>query len=146
MLYELDTSPEAPFHRFMQSLRDRGGMVEPRLVAGHTKGDALPRTHHRFERKRGCLAYQLRERGCSHLAEAEAQAMEKMSTEQALRLVATLSPDIAEMVALRVIAGLDAGTVGDLVGKSAGAVRVAVHRALATLSGRPDVSPAEVNP
>jgi len=84
--------------------------------------------------------------GTGVVASAEAQAMEKMSTEQALRLVATLSPDIAEMVALRVIAGLDAGTVGDLVGKSAGAVRVAVHRALATLSGRPDVSPAEVNP
>jgi RNA polymerase sigma-70 factor (ECF subfamily) len=77
---------------------------------------------------------------------AEAQAMEKMSTEHALRLVASLSPDVAEMVALRVIAGLDAGTVGDIVGKSAGAVRVAVHRALATLSGQPGVSPAEVNP
>lgn len=77
---------------------------------------------------------------------AETQAMEKMSTEQALRLVATLSPDVAEMVALRVIAGLDAGTVGGIVGKSAGAVRVAVHRALATLSGHPGVSPAEVNP
>jgi RNA polymerase sigma-70 factor (ECF subfamily) len=77
---------------------------------------------------------------------AEAQALEKMSTEQALRLVATLSPEIAEMVALRVIAGLDPTTVGDIVGKSAGAVRVAVHRALATLCNRPDVSPMEVNP
>ena len=75
---------------------------------------------------------------------AETQAMEKMSTEQALRLVATLAPDIAEMVALRVIAGLDAAAVGEIVGKSAGAVRVAVHRALQTLSGRPGVSPAEV--
>lgn len=76
---------------------------------------------------------------------AEAQAMERMSTERALRLVATLSPEVAEMVALRVIAGLDNGTVGDIVGKSAGAVRVAVHRALSTLSGHPGVSTAEVS-
>jgi RNA polymerase sigma-70 factor (ECF subfamily) len=75
---------------------------------------------------------------------AEAQAMERMSTEDALRLLSTLSPEVAEMVALRVIAGLDNATVGDLVGKSAGAVRVAVHRALATLSGRPGVTTAEV--
>jgi RNA polymerase sigma-70 factor (ECF subfamily) len=75
---------------------------------------------------------------------AETQALEKMSTEQALRLVATLSPEVAEMVALRVIAGLDATAVADIVGKSAGAVRVAVHRALARLSGRPGVSPLEV--
>jgi|SRR4051794_2401475 len=75
---------------------------------------------------------------------AESQAMERMSTEQALRLVATLPPDVAEMVALRVVAGLDPATVGEIVGKSAGAVRVAVHRALAVLSGRPGVSPVEV--
>jgi RNA polymerase sigma-70 factor (ECF subfamily) len=75
---------------------------------------------------------------------AESQALERMSTEHALRLVATLPPDVAEMVALRVIAGLDPATVGEIVGKSAGAVRVAVHRALAVLSGRPGVSPVEV--
>lgn len=83
--------------------------------------------------------------GVAELApSAEAQALERMSTEQALRLIATLSPEVAEMVALRVIAGLDPTTVGDIVGKSAGAVRVAVHRALATLCGRPGVSPVEV--
>lgn len=76
---------------------------------------------------------------------AEKQALEKMSTEQALQLVATLSPEVAEMVALRVIAGLDAPAVGEIVGKSAGAVRVAVHRALATLCGRPGVSSMEVS-
>jgi len=67
-----------------------------------------------------------------------------MSTDQALRLVGTLPPDVAEMVALRVVAGLDPATVGEIVGRSPGAVRVAVHRALAVLSGRPGVSPVEV--
>ena len=80
----------------------------------------------------------------SRAPSAESQALERMSTEQALRLVGTLPPDVAEMVALRVIAGLDPATVGEIVGKSAGAVRVAVHRALAVLSGRPGVSPVEV--
>jgi RNA polymerase sigma-70 factor (ECF subfamily) len=75
---------------------------------------------------------------------AEVQALEHLSTEQAMRLVATLPSDVAEMVALRVIAGLDAASVGEIVGKTPGAVRVAVHRALATLCGRPDVSPWEV--
>ena len=83
--------------------------------------------------------------GAAELApSAETQALERLSTEQALRLVASLSPEVAEMVALRVIAGLDANSVGEIVGKSAGAVRVAVHRALATLCDRPGVSPLEV--
>jgi RNA polymerase sigma-70 factor (ECF subfamily) len=76
---------------------------------------------------------------------AEAQALERISTEEALRLVGTLPADVAEMVALRVIAGLDANTVGDIVGRSAGAVRVAVHRALNALSSRPGVSAVEVS-
>lgn len=95
--------------------------------------------------RRAVVVADVTEIGISEVApSAEAQALEHLSTEQALRLVATLSPEVAEMVALRVIAGLDATTVGDIVGKSAGAVRVAVHRALATLCGRPGVSPLEV--
>jgi RNA polymerase sigma-70 factor (ECF subfamily) len=77
-------------------------------------------------------------------ASAEAQALERLSTQQALRLVATLPAEQAELVGLRVVAGLDVATVAHIVGKTPGAVRVAVHRALAVLSGHPDVSPMEV--
>lgn len=65
---------------------------------------------------------------------AEATALETLSTEAALRLVATLPPDQGELVALRVIAGLDVETVAGLTGRSRGAVRVSVHRGLRTLS------------
>src|SRR3954447_16025812 len=67
---------------------------------------------------------------------AEAQALERLSTQDALRLVATLPAEQAELVALRVIAGLDVATVASITGRSAGAVRVGVHRALKVLSTR----------
>jgi RNA polymerase sigma-70 factor (ECF subfamily) len=61
--------------------------------------------------------------------------LERAGTEAALRLVATLPPDQAEMVALRVVVGLDVADVARIVGRSPGAVRVAVHRGLRTLAG-----------
>src|SRR3954454_17026468 len=65
---------------------------------------------------------------------AEAQALERLSTQDALRLVATLPADQAELVALRVIAGLDVAAVASLTGRSARAGRFGVHRALKSLS------------
>ena len=53
-----------------------------------------------------------------------------------LRLVAELPTGVAEMVALRVIVGLDVADVARIVGKTPGAVRVALHRGLRTLAGR----------
>ena len=52
-------------------------------------------------------------------------------------LVAGLSRDQAEAVALRVIAGLDTAAVARLLGKSPGAVRVALHRGLRVLAADP---------
>ena len=43
------------------------------------------------------------------------------------------------MVMLRVVAGLDVQQVADLVGKNPGTVRVAVHRALRSLSRDPRI-------
>jgi RNA polymerase sigma-70 factor (ECF subfamily) len=67
-------------------------------------------------------------------ASAESDALEQLSTADAIALVATLSPEQAELVGLRVIAGLDVAAVAEIVGKSPGAVRVGVHRALRALS------------
>jgi RNA polymerase sigma-70 factor (ECF subfamily) len=69
---------------------------------------------------------------------AEEQVVEKDATTRALELVATLPPAQAEMVMLRVVAGLDVVDVATLVDKRPGAVRVAVHRALQTLARHPD--------
>jgi RNA polymerase sigma-70 factor (ECF subfamily) len=58
------------------------------------------------------------------------------STAAALRLIATLPPHEAEVVALRVIAELDVATVSRMTGRSPVAVRVAAHRGLRRLAGR----------
>lgn len=63
-------------------------------------------------------------------------AAEKLSTEAALGLIATLPRDQAEAVLLRAVVGLDAATAGQVLGKRAGAVRVAAHRGLRTLARR----------
>ncbi len=68
-------------------------------------------------------------------------ALERMSTQRALELIATLPRDQAEAIALRVIAGLDVKDVARLLGKRPGAVRVAAHRGLRTLAGRLTAQP-----
>jgi RNA polymerase sigma-70 factor (ECF subfamily) len=65
--------------------------------------------------------------------DAAALAEERMSTDAAIRLIATLPPAQAEMVILRVVVGLDVADVARVVGRSPGAVRVAVHRGLRKL-------------
>ena len=49
-------------------------------------------------------------------------------------LVAQLAPLQAEVILLRVIAGLDVDSVARLVGRRPGAVRVAAHRGLRRLA------------
>jgi RNA polymerase sigma-70 factor, ECF subfamily len=66
--------------------------------------------------------------------DAADQAMEAMSTQAALELIASLPPDQAEIIMLRVVAGLDTGHVARIVGKKPGAVRVAAHRGLRRLA------------
>jgi RNA polymerase sigma-70 factor, ECF subfamily len=68
--------------------------------------------------------------------DAADEALERLGTQRALRLLATLPPAQAEMLALRVVIGLEPVEVARIVGRSPGAVRVAVHRALATLAER----------
>lgn len=60
-------------------------------------------------------------------------AGEQLSTDAALRLIATLPREQAEMVMLRVVMGLEVAEVARVVGKKPGAVRVAVHRSLKKL-------------
>jgi RNA polymerase sigma-70 factor (ECF subfamily) len=60
--------------------------------------------------------------------------LEKLSTRAAVALIATLPRLQAEVILLRVVAGLDTPTVARLVGRSPGAVRVAAHRGLRQLA------------
>ena len=61
-------------------------------------------------------------------------ATDNLGTAAALRLIASLPADQAEAVLLRVVVGLDATTAGEILGKRAGAVRVAAHRGLKNLA------------
>jgi len=61
-------------------------------------------------------------------------ALEAISARAAVALIATLPRDQAEIIMLRVVAGLDATDVARIVGKSPGAVRVAAHRGLRRLA------------
>jgi RNA polymerase sigma-70 factor, ECF subfamily len=69
----------------------------------------------------------------------EDQVLDGISVQRAVALLAGLSRDQAEAVALRVIAGLETPDVAKILGKSAGAVRVALHRGLKTLADDPSV-------
>lgn len=69
-------------------------------------------------------------------ADAADQALEAVSTQAAMELIKSLPREQAEIIVLRVVAGLDAGDVARIVGKTPGAVRVAAHRGLRRLAGQ----------
>nr|WP_322748174.1 MULTISPECIES: RNA polymerase sigma factor [unclassified Frankia] len=62
------------------------------------------------------------------------RALEAVSTDAALKMIAALPRDQAEAVLLRVVMGLDAKTAGRVLGKRAGAVRTAAYRGLRRLA------------
>jgi RNA polymerase sigma-70 factor, ECF subfamily len=67
-------------------------------------------------------------------ADPAEQVLENLATRAAIAAVASLPPLYAEVIMLRVVAGLDTEAVARLVGRSPGAVRVAVHRGLRRLA------------
>jgi RNA polymerase sigma-70 factor (ECF subfamily) len=63
-----------------------------------------------------------------------AEAVDRLSTEQAVRLIGTLPRGQAEAVLLRVVAGLDVAMTAKVLGKREGAIRVAAMRGLQRLA------------
>ena len=61
-------------------------------------------------------------------------ALEHIDTRAALALVARLPAHQAEVILLRVVAGLDTETVARLLERSPGAIRVAAHRGLRAMA------------
>ncbi|BBH66768.1 RNA polymerase sigma24 factor [Actinoplanes sp. OR16] len=64
------------------------------------------------------------------------RALELVTTEAALTLIASLPQEMAEAVMLRVVVGLDAKTTGRILGRRPGAVRTAAYRGLGRLAQR----------
>jgi RNA polymerase sigma-70 factor (ECF subfamily) len=73
-------------------------------------------------------------------------ADERISTERAIALIATLPQEQAEAVVLRAVIGLDAAGAGAILGKRPGAVRVAAHRGLQRLAGQIAERPKVTSP
>lgn len=68
--------------------------------------------------------------------DSEGAALENLSTQRALSLIAELPRDQAEAVLLRVVLGLNGPMAAKVLGKRPGAVRTASHRGLMRLSER----------
>ncbi len=68
------------------------------------------------------------------VADAADLAVEHLGTRSAMAMLADLPSLQAEVILLRVVAGLDTETVARLVKRSPGAVRVAAHRGLRRLA------------
>lgn len=60
-------------------------------------------------------------------------ALENIATESAIALLSQLPPPQAEVIMLRVVAGLDTDAVAALLGKTPGNIRVMAHRGLKKL-------------
>jgi RNA polymerase sigma-70 factor (ECF subfamily) len=63
-----------------------------------------------------------------------ASALDHLSTQAAIRLIAALPREQSEAVLLRAVVGLDAKSAGEVLGKSPAAVRVSSHRGLRRLA------------
>jgi RNA polymerase sigma-70 factor (ECF subfamily) len=70
--------------------------------------------------------------------------MENLATAAVIEAVLALPPLQAEVIVLRMLAGLDNEAVARIVGRSPGAVRVAAHRGLRRLAQT--LSPTGVTP
>lgn len=66
--------------------------------------------------------------------DTERDALERVTTDQAIALISALPRDQAEAVMLRVVMGLDAKHAALVLGKRSGAVRTAAYRGLRRLA------------
>jgi RNA polymerase sigma-70 factor (ECF subfamily) len=68
--------------------------------------------------------------------DTEGEAVNATTAQAAARAIAhVLSPDQADVVLLRVLAGLDVEQVAEILGKRPGTVRVLQHKVLRRLAG-----------
>jgi RNA polymerase sigma-70 factor, ECF subfamily len=67
-------------------------------------------------------------------ADAADVALEHLSTRKAIAMLTALPPLQAEVILLRVVAGLDTDVVARMLKRSPGAIRVAAHRGLRQLA------------
>ena len=75
--------------------------------------------------------------GLAAVERTEIDAIDRLSAQEAVAIItATLSEEQAEVVLLRVVAGLDTSLVAEVMGRSETWVRVNQHRAMKRLADR----------
>ena len=99
-------------------------------IAAHKVADA----HRAQGRNRADATDTLPDRP-SHAAGPEQMAIDSDAAERMNKLLAILPEKQREILVLRVVVGMSAEETAEAVGSTAGAVRVAQHRALARLKG-----------
>ncbi|HEY1330046.1 MAG TPA: RNA polymerase sigma factor [Actinomycetota bacterium] len=110
---------EPEFRRFVFAIARRR-LIDHGRLASTRRTSAVP-------------AADLEHRGAT--GDAEAEAMSRLSAEEAAASIAALLPaDQADVILLRVLGGFTASEVAEIIGKSPGNVRVLQHRALAALA------------
>lgn len=74
-------------------------------------------------------------------ATGEAEALERMGTEDVVRILGVLTDEQRDALALRFVAGLSQAEVAEVTGRNANAVKALQRRALANLRRRLGISP-----
>jgi RNA polymerase sigma-70 factor (ECF subfamily) len=97
----------------------------------------------RYENRRPSASWEDLDPITPPLRDVADQVVDEDETRAALALVRTLPTDQAEAVLLRVVGGLDYAEVARVMDRSAGAVRVLVHRGLKRLQSTGTESSAE---
>jgi RNA polymerase sigma-70 factor, ECF subfamily len=101
-------------------------------IARHTYIDMVRRPSQRVEIPAGDVGV-LEKGPTAQTPDAADLVLERLSTDAALKLIGQLPSDQAEMIMLRVVIGLSYAEVASIMGRTPGAVRVAVHRGLRRL-------------
>jgi RNA polymerase sigma-70 factor (ECF subfamily) len=138
-----DAAEDVASETWLQAARDlhrfTGG---PMAFRGWLFGIAR---HRALDQRRHATRHREEPAGWSHdtarapAPDAGTEAVERSGTAWALRVIATLPPDQAEAVTLRVVVGLDVATTAQVLGKRPGSIRVATMRGLRRLAAHPDV-------
>jgi RNA polymerase sigma-70 factor (ECF subfamily) len=138
-----DAAEDVASETWLQAARDLhrftgGPMAFRGWLFGIARHRALDHRRH-AARRREDPAEWFQDSAGAPAPDASAEAMERSGTAWALRLIATLPPDQAEAVTLRVVAGLDVATTAQVLGKRPGSVRAATMRGLRRLAAHPEV-------
>jgi RNA polymerase sigma-70 factor (ECF subfamily) len=138
-----DAAEDVASETWLQAARDLqrftgGPMAFRGWLFGIARHRALDHRRHAARRREESAGW-FQDTAGAPAPDAAADAMERSGTAWALRLIATLPPDQAEAVTLRVVAGLDVATTAQVLGKRPGSVRVATMRGLRRLAAHPEV-------